>query len=141
MSYVPKDHNCVCPYLHAADVGKLIEFVKSTFGAIELSRMAGPDGRVAHAEVKIDDSIVMMGSPPAGSEMPAQVHCYVRDVDAAYQRALAAGGKSVRHPQDMFYGDRIAGVSDPWGNQWFMATHLREVSPAELEQGAKVRPS
>lgn len=141
MSYLPQGHNCVCPYVHATDVDKLIEFLKSTFGAVEIFKMAGPDGRIAHAEVKIDDSIVMMGCPPAGFEMPAQVHCYVPDVDAAYRRALAAGAKSVREPQDMFYGDRTAGVSDPWGNQWFMATRVREVSPGELERGAKVRPS
>ena len=95
-SWLPKDHNCVCPYVHASDVGALIEFLKTTFGAVELFRMAGPDGRVAHAEVKIADSIVMMGSPPPGKAMPAQIHCYVEDVDAVHRRALAAGAKSVR---------------------------------------------
>lgn len=126
-TYVPKGHNCVCPYVHASDVAQLIDFLKITFGAAEILRMAGPDGRIAHAEAKIEDSIVMMGSPPPGKAMPAQVHCYVPDVDAAYARAIGAGAKSVREPQDMPYGDRIAGVVDAWGNQWFMATHLREV--------------
>jgi PhnB protein len=141
MSYVPQGHNCVCPYVHASDVGKLIEFLESTFEATKLFEMAGPDGRIAHAEVRIDDSIVMMGSPPPGKAMPAQIHCYVKDVDATYKRALGAGAKSVREPQDMFYGDRIAGVADPWGNQWFMATHVHDASPEELERGSKVRPS
>jgi PhnB protein len=137
MSYVPKDHNCLCPYLHASDVDALIAFLRVTFDAKQLSRMEGPDGRIAHAEVKIGDSIVMMGMPPPDKGMPAQVHCYVEDVDATYKRALAAGGVSVREPQDMFYGDRIAGVADPWKNQWFIATHKRDVSEEEMERIVK----
>jgi PhnB protein len=137
MSYVPKDHNCVCPYVHASDVGALIAFLRETLGAVELLRLPGPDGKIAHAEVKVADSIIMMGMPPPEQMMRAQIHCYVEDVDAAYARGLAAGAKSIREPQDMFYGDRIAGIADVWGNQWFLATHKREVSNEEMERVAK----
>jgi PhnB protein len=132
--FVPAGHNCVSPYVHATDVPRLIAFLKETLGAEEVLRLAMPDGQVVHAEVKVGDSTIMMGSPPEERRMRSQIHCYVENVDAAYARALAAGATSVRVPEDMFYGDRSAGVEDAWGNEWFLATHKEEVSPAEMQR-------
>jgi len=100
--------------------------------------MRDPDGSVRHAEVRIGDSHVMMGE--AGGEwtpMPAGIHLYVEDCDAIYRRALQAGGTSLREPADQFYGDRSAGIKDPCGNSWWIATHIEDVPPAEIERRAK----
>ncbi|HTR51218.1 MAG TPA: VOC family protein [Kofleriaceae bacterium] len=129
---IPDGHNAVCPYLVVASAAGLIEFLHKTFGATELDRMGPPGGPIVHAEVKIGDSIVMMGEPMGGAAFPAQVHCYVPDVDAAYQRALAAGGTSVREPTTMFYGDRVSMVKDAWGNVWAISTHVEDVSSDEM---------
>jgi PhnB protein len=126
---IPQGHNAVSPYLVVVSVSKLIEFLKKTFDAVEISRLSVPNGPTMHAEVRIGDSVVMMGE---GSPMPAQVHCYVADVDAVYARALAAGGTSVREPTLMFYGDRIALVKDPLGNSWAISTHKEDVSDEEM---------
>jgi PhnB protein len=99
-----------------------------------------PDGSVGHAEVRIGDSVVMVGG--AGGEWPAvraALHLYVADVDASYQAALAAGATSTAEPADQFYGDRRANVIDSAGNQWFIATHVEDVSPEELERRAAAR--
>ena len=91
-----------------------------------------------HAEVKIGDSIIMMGEPTAECKpMPAMIHLYVPDADATYRRALAAGAKSVREPADQFYGNRSGGVEDACGNQWWMATRKEEVSPEEMGRRAE----
>jgi PhnB protein len=126
---VPEGHNAVCPYLVVASASGLIEFLKRTFDAVELSRMGPPNGPIMHAEVRIGDSIVMMGE---GQPFPAQIHCYVPDVDATYQRALGAGATSTREPTTMFYGDRISMVKDAWGNSWAISSHVEDVSDEEM---------
>jgi uncharacterized glyoxalase superfamily protein PhnB len=97
-----------------------------------------PDGKVMHASLKIGDSMLMLGG--AGDQwpaMPATVYVYVPDVDAAYKRALQAGAKSLREPQDQFYGDRTGGVADDQGNQWWIGTQIEVVSEEELQRRAQ----
>ena len=119
----PDGHNAVSPYLLVGSVRNQLSFLEATFGAIGLSRMELPDGTVKHAEVRIDDSVVMMGERPDGRDpMPCSNHVYVPDVDATYRAALGAGAVSVAEPRDQPYGDRSAGVRDPEGNIWWIGT-------------------
>jgi uncharacterized glyoxalase superfamily protein PhnB len=135
---IPEGHHTVIPYIVVPGVDKLIEFAKQAFGATELHVSKRPDGTVMHAEVKIGDSIVMMGD---GGEtwktFLAMLHLYMEDVDAVYRRAIQAGGKSLREPTDQIYGDRSAAVEDAFGNQWWIATHIEDVTPEEIERRAK----
>ena len=132
---VPEGHHTVTPYLVVSGVAKLIEFLKQAFAATENHRTTLPDGRVMHAQVNIGDSLVMMGEPAAPSKpMPANLHLYVADADAWYHRAMQAGAESVMEPADQFYGDRTAGIKDPSGNLWWIATHKRDVPPDEIKR-------
>ena len=132
---VPERYHSVTPYLVVQGVPKLLEFLKQTFNSTELERVPRPDGTISHAEVRIGDSVVMMGEANAQSKpMPAMLYVYVEDVDAVYKRALQAGAKPVRELKDEFYGDRAGGVADPVGNQWWIATHKEDVSPEELRR-------
>jgi PhnB protein len=119
----PEGYQTATPYLGVQDAAKLIDFMKEVFGAEETTRMAMPDGSVGHAELKIGDSVIMTGD--AGEFRP-MVLLYVPDVDAAYERALAAGATTVREPEDQSYGDRNAQVKDPLGNIWFIATRIQD---------------
>jgi uncharacterized glyoxalase superfamily protein PhnB len=134
---IPEGYHSIQPYLISRDVDKIIEFTKRAFGAEERMRMEGPDGGIAHAEVKIGDSIVMMGGGPGQQSQPATVLLYTEGVDDVYKKALAAGGTSEREPEDQFYGDRTAGVKDPAGNTWWIHTNVEEVSEAEMEKRMK----
>jgi PhnB protein len=129
---IPEGHNAVCPYLVVTSAQGLIDFLKATFAAVELGRMGPPGGPVIHAEVRIGDSIVMMGEAAGGRTFPGQVHCYVADADATYKRALAAGATSLREPTTMPYGDRVSMVKDRWENVWAISTHVEDVSSEEL---------
>jgi len=131
---IPKGFGTVTPFLTVADAAKLIDFVKQAFGAQVTFRMDAPDGSVRHAEVKIGDSMVMIGQAPAGQEMRSMLHLYVPDTDTLYNRAMAAGATSIREPADQFYGDRTGGVLDFCGNQWWIATHTEDVSEQEMER-------
>jgi len=134
---IPKGYGTVTPFLCVTDAVKLIDFLKQAFAAELTFRMDGPDGSVAHAEVNIGNSKVMIGQVPAERAIRAMLHLYVTDTDAAYNRAIAAGATSVREPADQFYGDRSGGVRDMWGNEWWMATHIEDVSPEEMERRMK----
>ncbi|MGH9533580.1 MAG: VOC family protein [Terriglobales bacterium] len=138
---VPEGYHTVTPYLTVRDARQLIEFVRQAFGAtLRTEPMQDPSGRVAHAEVQLGDSVVMLGEPMAGTApRPSLLHLYLPDVDAAYERALAAGAKSVRAPEDQFYGDRSAGVEDGNGNQWWLATHVEDLSEAEMRRRAAAK--
>jgi PhnB protein len=118
----------VTPYLMVQEAAKLIDFVKQAFGAAELLRTTGSAGGI-HAEVRIGDSMVMMGGGGAwsGEPMPAAIYLYMDDVDAVYTRALQAGATSISEPADQPYGDRLAGVKDAFGNVWYISTHIRDV--------------
>jgi PhnB protein len=138
----PDGYHSVTPYLVVPGVAKLIDFLKQAFDATEIERMAKPDGSIMHAEVRIGDSVVMMGE--AGGKfqpMPAMVYLYVDDTDASYRRALQAGATSVMEPADQFYGDRNAGVRDPSGNMWWIATHKEDVPREEMAKRAEAAMS
>ena len=130
---IPEGFHSVTPYLVVPGVARLIDFLKQAFEAQELHRTAQPDGTVMHAEVRIGDSVVMMGETMGERKpMPGCIYLYVNDTDAVYRRALQAGATSLMEPADRFYGDRNAGVQDPAGNQWWIATHQEDVSPEEM---------
>jgi len=124
--YKPSGFPSVSAYIMASDARAVIEFVTKVFGATPERRFDSPDGRIMHAEMRIDDSVVMLADAHADwPAAPAWVHIYVADVDAAYQRALAAGGTSVQAPQQRAGDpDRRGGVADPCGNQWWISTQL-----------------
>jgi uncharacterized glyoxalase superfamily protein PhnB len=134
---IPDGYHSITPYLLGPGTARLIDFLKQAFGAIESGRMERPDGAIMHAELKIGDSMLMLSD--GGGEwkaMPASLYLYVPDVDATYQRAIAAGATSVTEPTTQFYGDRHGGVKDPSGNIWWIATHLEDVSSEELKKRA-----
>ena len=135
---IPEGYRTVTPYLVARNLTKLIEFLKQAFGATEKFRSTGPDGAIRHAEVQIGDSMVMMAEARAEfPPMPCAIYLYVNDTDATYKRALQAGATSVMEPADQFYGDRNAGVKDFAGNQWWIGTHIEDVSPDEVAKRAQ----
>jgi PhnB protein len=132
---IPAGFHSVTPYLLVSDVSKLMEFLTAALGATERYKMPGPNGEVMHAEMQVGDSIVMMGRPQSEADLRrAMLYMYVPDVDATYQRCLAAGGISVREPKDEFYGDRSGMIRDPFGNDWGVATHVEDVSPEEMNR-------
>jgi len=126
--YVPEGLRSITPYLHPRGAPALIDFLKQAFGAEEEARYQSPDGIVHHAKVRIGDSMVEMGEAHGEYQpLPATLHVYVEDCDALYERALGAGATSLSAPADQPYGDRSAGVVDPFGNRWFIATHIKDV--------------
>jgi uncharacterized glyoxalase superfamily protein PhnB len=131
---VPDGYHTVTPYLAVKGAAQLIDFVASVFGG-ELTLRMGPPDRVAHAEMRVGDSMLMLGDAP-DEPSPAALYVFVEDADAIYRRALDAGATSLREPETMFYGDRSAGVKDAWGNTWWIATHVEDVPPEELKRRA-----
>ena len=132
---VREGYHRITPYLVVADGEGLIGFLRNAFGAEVLSRAVRPDGAIANAEVRIGDSMVMVAQArEPWKPMPAGFYLYVPDTDATYEAALAAGGVSLLEPSDQFYGDRNAGVQDPWGNNWWIATHIEDVDEAEVQR-------
>ena len=135
---IPEGYHTLTPYIVVDDVDRLVDFLKTAFDATEKERMPGKDGRTGHAELLIGDSHVMLGrAQPEWPAQPCMIYVYVPDTDATYAQALAAGGTSVQEPADMFYGDRNAGVKDPTGNSWWIATHREDLTPEELAKRAK----
>ena len=140
---VPAGYHTATPYLVVRGASKAIDFYKKAFGAQERFRLARENGGVAHAEFAIGDSNLMIAdeSPETGSRSPeslggtpASVFLYVEDVDDVFRKAVAAGAKPTLTPQNMFWGDRYAKVSDPFGHQWQIATHVEDVPPEEMER-------
>jgi PhnB protein len=130
-SYIAKGLNNVNAYLLPLRAEPVITFLKRAFGAQELSKYASPDGVVHHAEIRVGDSVVEMGEAYDQSKyppMPTMFYVYVPDCDAVYRRALAAGAKSTQEPADQPYGDRTSAVTDPFGNTWYIATHVKDAS-------------
>ncbi len=135
---VPDGYHTVTPYLTVTNAAQLIDFLLKAFGATLKYQMKDDGGNVRHAEVQIGDSMVMIGQ--ARDEWvpkPGNFYLYVPDCDALYKSALAAGGKSVQEPATQFYGDRHSAVDDPQGNTWWIATHVEDVSPQEIERRMK----
>ena len=138
---IPDGYHSITPYLIIKGAAKAIDYYKKAFGATEIMRMAGPDGTVGHAELKIGDSIFMMGDEmpemgyhaPQGSA-PIGLMLYVDDVDRVFKQAVAAGGRVDKELQDQFYGDRSGTLYDPFGHMWTVATHKEDVSPEEMKK-------
>lgn len=132
---IPEGYHTVTPYLLATDADGLLDFLKRALGATVKNSHNGPDGKLMHAELKIGNSMLMLGQAngqwPA---MPAMFYLYVEDVDSLYQQAIEAGGKSLREPTNEYYGDRSSGVQDAYGNQWWIATHVEDVSAEEMKK-------
>jgi uncharacterized glyoxalase superfamily protein PhnB len=125
----PEGLRAVTPYFQPRDAGKMIEFLKQAFQAETIERFDAPDGTVLHAKMRIGDSIVEMSDAHGEYQpMPMTMHVYVPDTDKVYARALSAGATSLREPRDEPYGDRNSGVQDPFGNRWFIATHIKDVA-------------
>ncbi len=142
---LPAGMHSITPYLHPKGAPQVIDFLKRAFGAEEVFRAQDPAGTVHHAKLRIGDSIIAMGEAQGPYQpMPPALHLYTSDTDAAYRRALDAGAISIDEPADAGYGDRYAGVKDPFGTVWYLATHLRDFSiPAEppaLEIEPRQRP-
>ncbi len=135
---IPLGYHSITPILRVEGAPRLIDFLKQAFQAEERERFMDPDGRVTHAEVKIGDSVLMISD--ANEEwkpMPGSLNLYTEDTDAVYRRALGAGATTLMEPADQFYGDRSAGVKDPFGNQWWFSTHAEDVSPEEMQRRMK----
>lgn len=123
--FKPSGYNSVSPYLVVSDANATIDFLQKAFDAVELRRFAGPDGRVMHAEVRIDDTVVMLADGSQGwPAIAAHVHVYVADVDESYRRAIAAGGVSVQEPVKKDDADRRSGVREGGGSTWWIATKV-----------------
>jgi PhnB protein len=132
---VPEGYHSVTPYLVVQGAGKLIDFMKAAFDAQEIFRMPMPDGSIGHAEMRIGNSMIMIGEArDQFKAMPATLQLYLEDVDAVYARAVAAGGTAVAEPKNQFYGDRSGAVQDMCGNFWWVATHVEDVSKEEMKR-------
>ena len=143
MKPIPEGMHTVTPHLVCAGAADAIEFYKKAFGAVELSRMLGPDGKVMHASIRIGDSVIMLNDemPAWGTFGPKSlkgssviIHLYVENADAAFDQAVRAGAKVTMPLDDMFWGDRYGKLEDPFGHQWSIGTHVRDVSPEEMQK-------
>jgi PhnB protein len=142
--YVYEGHSAVTPSLTFQGAASAIEWYKNVFGAKETRRLEGPDKTVGHAELKIGDSIIFLAdenpqfntkSPKKTNGNSIQLYLYVPDVDATIKKAQANNAKVVQAPQDMFYGDRCGHIQDPFGFDWTVATHVKDVSETEMKKG------
>ncbi len=140
---IPEGYQTITPFLTVHEAAKAIDFYKEAFGAQERHRMTTPDGKfVAHAELKIGDSVIMLSDempgqscePSALAEACVGFYLYVKDVDDVFERAVAAGAKVKEPLKDAFWGDRIGKITDPSGHEWILATHVEDVSPDELRK-------
>lgn len=132
---IPDGYQTITPYLIVDGAAQLIDFLVQAFDAQPLGRMQDAEGRIMHTEVIIGDSKVMISdSNESNPPTRAMLHMYLGETDRFYERALAAGATSLREPVDEFYGDRTAGVRDAFGNLWWMATHVEDVPPEEMQR-------
>jgi PhnB protein len=143
---IPKGHHTVTPSLFVAGAAKAIDFYKKALGAEELMRFPAPDGTIMHAEIRIGDSIIMLGDemPDQGGRGPKSIggtpvsfFVYGENVDAAWKRAVDAGAKPIVPLADQFWGDRTGCLEDPFGHQWWLAQHLKDLTPEELRKEAE----
>jgi len=134
---IPDGYHTITPFLNLKDAAQAIELYKRAFGAEEVVRMAGPGGAVMHAELRIGDSRMMLSEAIQDPPSTASLFLYVTDVDAAFQRAVAAGCTVSMPVADQFWGDRFGKLVDPFGIRWSMATHREDVPPAEMKQRAQ----
>jgi PhnB protein len=141
---IPKNYPRVTPYLCVDGAADAIEWYRDVLGFQERGRMNGPDGKVGHAELELDGSVLMMADPFPGGEQPPKalggspvfMMVYVTDVDDVFARAIKAGATEIAAPQDQFYGDRSGQFEDPFGHRWNVASHIEDVPPDEMEKRA-----
>jgi uncharacterized glyoxalase superfamily protein PhnB len=140
---IPEGMHTVTPHLVCKGAAEAIEFYKRAFGATELSRLPGPNGRLVHAMIRIGDSTVMLVDempergalrPQSLKGSPVAIHLYVEDVDAVTAQAVRAGARTTMPVSDMFWGDRYGQIEDPFGHCWSIATHVRDVAPADMQK-------
>lgn len=143
---IPPGYHTITPYLIVADCAAAIAFYQRAFAAEELMRMAMPDGKIMHAEIRIGDSFLMLSdeaqdwgarSPAHYGGSPVSLMLYLPDADSTYAQALAAGATSVRPMASQFWGDRMGRVKDPFGHEWSLGTHVEDVEPEEMERRMK----
>ena len=145
---IPDGFHSLSPHLTVADAAAAIEFYKKAFAATEMGRMPAPDGkRVMHAMLRIGDSSLMLNDefpewsaergPKSLGGTPVTIHLYVEDCDAIYKRAVAAGATATMPPSDMFWGDRYGRLTDPFGHIWSIATHKKDMTPAEMAEAGR----
>jgi uncharacterized glyoxalase superfamily protein PhnB len=142
---IPEGFHSVTPHLICAGAAEAIEFYKKAFGAVEVGRMAGPGGKIMHAQLRIGDSPIMLADdipdrcqgPLDLKGTPVFIHLYVQDADAVFAQALQAGAKAVMPLADMFWGDRYGQLQDPFGHVWSIATHQRDVTPEQMQEDMK----
>jgi|SRR5450432_531190 PhnB protein len=142
---IPEGYHTATPYLVVHDAAKAIDFYKQAFDARELFRMEGPPGKIGHAELQIGDSKIMLGDEMPGSGRSPKslggtgtgIFLYVKDVDSAFNQAVAAGAKVEMPLADQFWGDRYGKLSDPFGHSWSMATHKEDVAPEDMKKRAQ----
>jgi PhnB protein len=143
---IPKGYHTVTPNIFVAGAAKAIDFYKKAFGAEELMRFPSPDGKIMHAEIRIGDSIIMLGdempehggkSPKTLGGTPVGFFIYKDNVDAEWKRAIDAGARQIQPLIDQFWGDRAGCVEDPFGHRWWLAQHVKDLSPEELRQAAE----
>jgi len=146
VKYIPDGYHTATPYLIIKGAAKALDFYKKAFGATELMRMQGPDGKVGHAEIKIGNSPIMLAdefpdmgykSPLSLGGSPVSIMLYVENVDKTVERAVAEGAKITKPIQDQFYGDRNGSIHDPFGHVWTISTHVEDVSPEEMQRRAE----
>ena len=146
---VPEGMHSVTPHLVCAGAAAAIEFYKKAFGAVEVTRLPGQQGKLMHASIRIGDSAVMlvdespewgMLGPKALKGSPVTIHLYVDDADAFVARAVKAGAKLTMPVADMFWGDRYGQLEDPFGHRWSVGTHVRDVSPQEMQKAMQKTP-
>ena len=143
---IPQGYHSVTPYLVVNDAAQAIDFYRRAFGAKEMVRMDGPPGKIAHAELKIGDSMIMLSDemPGGGCRSPkslggstVNIFLYVEKVDNVFNQAASAGAKVDMPPTDMFWGDRYGKLTDPFGHSWSVATHQEDVAPEEMKKRTK----
>ena len=143
---IPQGMHSVTPHLVCAGAAQAIEFYKKAFGAVEEARLPGPDGKLMHAMIRIGDSAIMLADempewgslgPKALKGSPVTIHLYVDDADAFAKRAAAAGAKITMPVDEQFWGDRYGKLEDPFGHHWSVGTHVRDVSPEEMQRAMK----
>lgn len=140
---IPAGHHSVTPYMTLRDAKGALDFYRRAFGAEIVFKLDMPDGKIAHAEIRIGDSVVMMAeeneewgnkSPQALGGSPMSLMIYVPDVDAAFAKAIDAGATQVRPVENQFYGDRTGTLKDPYGYQWTIGTHIEDLSLEEVKR-------
>jgi PhnB protein len=144
---IPQGYHSVTPYLIVKGAAGAIDFYKKAFGAKEIMRFPGPNNSVAHAEIRIGDSTIMLAdeqpnyrSPEAFGGSPVSLMIYVEDVDKVFDQAVSNGAKSSRPVEDQFYGDRLGTLVDPFGHTWSIATHVEDVSMEEMQRRMSAMP-